>query len=105
MEKKDVTMMLVLGLVCLVEGTSDVSGCDDFCRSEAAVGEDVLTLLPDVSSPSAPVVPSRCDDDFLCRSCLCCSFKRMSAMISAAVRVELTGSVVSGCDSGRCCCE
>ena len=34
MENKDETMMLVFGLARLVDGTIDVSGCDDRCCEE-----------------------------------------------------------------------
>ena len=61
MEKKDVTMMLIFGLGRLVDGTRDASSCNDDCCDDAAAGEDVLTLPPDVSSPPAAVAPSRYD--------------------------------------------
>ena len=64
MGKKDVTMsmMLVCGRGRLVEGAIDVSCCNDDSDA-AAVGEDVLTLLPDVSSPPSLASPPGCGDD------------------------------------------
>ena len=48
-------MMLVLGGCLLIEGTIDVACCND--DRDAAVGEDVLTLLLDVSSSPSPASP------------------------------------------------
>ena len=67
------------------------------CAEAADVGEGVLTLHLDVSSPPSPSCPSRCDEDALCcrRHCCCyCFLRRMSAMMSAVVGVVSGGSVV-----------
>ena len=66
-------MMLAFGRCRPVVGISDVScGNDDCTAAAAAVGEDVLTLLLDMSSPPFPVSPPGCvDDGVLSCSCLC----------------------------------
>ena len=98
--------MLVFGRYLLIEGTVDVSCCNDDCDAPAAaVGEDVLTLLPDASSPPPPpppppVSPSRCGDDVLDRSCPC-FLSKMSAMMSAVVQRAFRDSAVSGCSSSH----
>ena len=83
MEKR---VMLVLGRCLLLVVTSDVSNVCNDCSAaaEVDVGEGVLTLLPDVSSPPAPS-SSRCDDDVLSCSHCCCFLSKMSAMISFVV--------------------
>ena len=62
-------MMLAFGRCRLVVGTIDVSCGNDDCVDAADVGEDVLALLIDVSSPPSPVSPSGCDDDDDVLSC------------------------------------
>ena len=79
-----------------------MSCCNDDCDA-AALGEDILTLLPDVSSPPPPVSPSRCGDDVLGCSCPCCCLGKRSAMMSAVARRAFEGSVASGCGSGGGC--
>ena len=60
-----------------------------------------LSFDLDVSSPPSPVSPSGCDDDdALSWSCLCCFLSRMSAMMSAVVRIASGGSAVRCCSSG-----
>ena len=55
MEKSVVTMMLARGrCLRLVVVTSDVSDGSSDCSAVADVGEGVLTLLLDVSSPPSP---------------------------------------------------
>ena len=57
-------MMLAFGRCRrLVVVTIEVSDGNDDCTDAADVGEGVLTLLLDVSSPPSPSSPSRCDDD------------------------------------------
>ena len=48
MIEKDVTMLRVFGRGLLVDGTIDVFSRSDDC-DDAAAGEDVFTLLPEVS--------------------------------------------------------
>ena len=48
-------MMLVFGRSRLVESTIDLSCCND-TYDAAAVCEDVLTRLPDISSPPSPAM-------------------------------------------------
>ena len=68
MEKRVVTMILAFGRCrCLVVVTLEVSAGNNDCTDAADVGEGVLVLLLDVSSPPPPpLYPSRCDDDALC---------------------------------------
>ena len=98
-------MMLAFGRHRLVVRTIDVSGGNDDCDEAADVGEGLLTLLLDVSSPPSPVVLSRCDDDDLSYNwrCRCCFQRRMSAMMSAVVRTASGGRVVCCCSSGHGC--
>ena len=64
MEKRVVTMILAFGRFRrLVIVTIEVADVNDDCTEAADVGEDVLTLLLDVSSP--PSSPPKCDDDDL----------------------------------------
>ena len=86
MEKRVVTMMLVLGRCLLLVVTRDVSDVCNDCSvaADVDVGESVLTLLLDVSSPPSPL-SSRCDDDVLSCSRCCCFLSKMSAMISPVV--------------------
>ena len=66
MDKRVVTMMLVFGrCLHLVAVTTEVATGNNDCTDAADVGEGVLTLLLDVSSPPSPSSPSRCGDDVL----------------------------------------